>query len=103
MQRIGPHVHSTARARKAWLPFCVFFVTLGLTVTAAYNADLASRTRERVRFDHAVSQAEASIEAVLRRYVALIQAVRGIGAAHLNMSLDQFRAYVKALDLRKNY
>ena len=103
MQKVGPHVHSTARARKAWLPFCVFFVTLGLTVTAAYNADLASRTRERVRFDHAVSQAEASIEAVLRRYVALIHAVRGIGAAHLNMSLDQFRAYVKALDLRKNY
>ncbi|HWN95267.1 MAG TPA: CHASE domain-containing protein [Methylomirabilota bacterium] len=103
VQRVGPHVHSTARARKAWLPFCVFFVTLGLTVTAAYNADLASRTRERVRFDHAVSQAEASIEAVLRRYVALIHAVRGIGAAHLNMSLDQFRAYVKALDLPKNY
>ena len=103
MQRVGPHVHSTARARKAWLPFCVFFVTLGLTVTAAYNADLVSRTRERVRFDHAVSQAQASIEAVLRRYIALIQAVRGIGAAHLNMNPDQFRAYVKALDLRKNY
>jgi len=103
VQRVGPHVHSTARARKAWLPLCVFFVTLGLTVTAAYNADLVSRTRERVRFDHAVSQAEASIEAVLRRYVALIHAVRGIGAAHLNMSLDQFRAYVKALDLPKNY
>src|SRR6185503_8903912 len=70
---------------------------------AAYNADLVSRTRERVRFDHAVSQAQASIDAVLRRYVALIHAVRGIGAAHLNMNLDQFRAYVKALDLQKNY
>lgn len=103
MQRVGSHVHSTVRARKAWLPFCVFFVTLGLTVTAAYNADLVSRTRERVRFDHAVSQEQASIEAVLRRYVALIHAVRGIGAAHLNMNPDQFRAYVKALDLRKNY
>ena len=103
MQRVDSHVHSTARARKAWLPFCVFLVTLGLTITAAYNADIASRTRERVRFDHAVSQEQASIEAVLRRYVALIHAVRGIGAAHLNMSPDQFRAYVKALDLPKNY
>ncbi|HTG42928.1 MAG TPA: CHASE domain-containing protein, partial [Verrucomicrobiae bacterium] len=96
-------VHSTSRARKARLPSCVFVVTLGLTFTAAYYADLVSRTQERVRFDHRVSQAQASIEAVLRRYVALIHAVRGIGAAHLNVSLDQFRAYIKALDLRKNY
>src|SRR6185503_2137838 len=90
-------------ARKAWLALCVFLVTLGLTVTAAYNADLVSRTRERVRFDHAASQAQASIEGVIRRYVALLEAVRSIGVAHLSMSLDQFRTYAKALDLEKNY
>jgi signal transduction histidine kinase len=104
VQKVGPEVPSTARARNArLLPFCVFVVTLGLTVTAAYNADLVSRTRDRVRFDHTISQAQAGIEAVLKRYLALIHAVRGIAAAHLNMSLEQFRAYVKALDLRKNY
>src|ERR1043165_4001043 len=103
VQRVAPHVRSSGRARKAWLPVCVFVVTLGLTITAAYNADLASRTREHVRFDHAVSQAQSSIEAELRRYVALMNAVQGIGVAHVTMNLDQFRAYVKALDLRKNY
>ena len=68
----------------------VLVFSLLLTAVAAQYAASASRSRDRLRFEIAVRQAQDSIETRLGTYVAMLRAGTGLFAAAPRVTAEEF-------------
>lgn len=92
-----------ARSRRISIPYFVLIVTLLLTALASYSVAKTAYSKDRLRFENAVQRATDNIQNRLETYIALLRAGSGLFAAREEVTLPEFRTFVKRLDLENRY
>src|SRR5262245_24306565 len=91
------------RLRRVWVPYSILGGMLLLTFIAARSVALLSQAKERAQFDQAVVKSGEQLQRHINRYLVLLDGLRGLANAKVVMTSEQFRGYVDALQLRRNY
>jgi CHASE1-domain containing sensor protein len=102
----GAAQHATPqgdRTPRAGAPYVVLALTLLLTLAATYAFAMAAEARDLTRFRSAGDRIAAAIESRMTTYVAMLRAGAGFFAASDEVTRDEFRAYVKRLELESKY
>jgi PAS domain S-box-containing protein len=89
--------------RRAWVPHFVLAVALLLTVLAAYYVSATAEARDRLQFQNTVQHAQTSIQSRLETYIASLRAGTALFSASEEVTRDEFRHYVEALDFPHRY
>ncbi|SFV14360.1 CHASE domain-containing protein [Pseudoduganella namucuonensis] len=91
------------RPRPSWTPVLALCICLGLTVLAwaFVNADTERRTRER--FGNAAEAVREKLAARITSYETLLRSGAALFDASSEVDRDEWRRFVDALDLRRNY
>ena len=84
----------------AWIVFAVMLV---VTIAATKYVWDNSRMAERARFDREVASAQKEIETRVETYINVLIAASGLFAADQDVTRDQFRQYVRALQVQQRY
>ena len=89
--------------RELWPAYLVLLVSVITSLAAAFTVDRLLKARAETEFISSAEQWARHVEGGLSKYMALLDSVRALAVANVSMNPGQFAAYVKALDLRKNY
>ncbi len=81
----------------------VLVIGIVLSAAAAYLVARQLEREARLRFESAVSDAQAAIESRIRAYANVVDGIRGLFIATETVSRDQFRRYIESLDLDRRY
>ena len=83
----------------------VAVLATGIVLSAAAAVLVAGQLEReaRLRFEGAVSDAQAAIESRIDAYADVLGGIRGLIIATESVSRDQFRRYVESLDLHRRY
>jgi len=81
----------------------VLVIGVVLSAAAAYLVARQLEREARLRFESAVSDAQAAIESRIRAYANVVDGIRGLFIATETVSRDQFRRYIESLDLDRRY
>ncbi|MEA5570888.1 CHASE domain-containing protein [Calothrix sp. UHCC 0171] len=91
------------QTKRGWLPYVILLGTLLLTSLFSYYGAIASRTKDRLRFNNEVEQTQSDIQNRLHTYVTLLHGASGLFATNHQITREDFQAYVQHLELRKSY
>ena len=86
-----------------FLPWLVLAVSLLVTWQLWKNAQSESQQVLQTEFNFHVLDATRRVEQHMLAYEKMLRGVQGLYAASVSVNRDEFRAYVKALNLEKNY
>ena len=84
-------------------PWIVLGAFLVLTAIATKYVWENSQIAERARFQRSVQTAEEAVQSRVDTYVNVLQAASGLFAAAQDVTRDQFRAYVRSLELQRRH
>ena len=88
---------------RAWLPYAVLAGALLITFLVAFYIHRTTLAKDRSRFEHSVQQMSSVIDNRLDTYEALLRAGAGLFAASEIVEPDEFRRFVKEIDLPSHY
>lgn len=97
-----PPQESVQSLRK-WTPLLVLTATLLITLVATYAVTNMADANDQLQFQGTSQRTLNSIQRRINTSTALLQAASGLFAANGEVSLAQFRAFVRNIDLRNNY
>ena len=86
-----------------FLPWLVLAIFLFVTHQLWKNAQSETERALQTEFDFRVLDASRRVEQQMLAYEQLLRGAQGLFAASVSVERNEFRAYVKALDLEKNY
>ncbi len=86
-----------------WLPLLVLFIGLFTTAVSTYLLARSEADKDHARFINAVQQRRDDIRDRMSTQIAMLRGVAGYLAANKHVERDEFRLYVRSLDLDKNY
>ncbi|HEX9161793.1 MAG TPA: CHASE domain-containing protein [Thermoanaerobaculia bacterium] len=92
-----------SRRLAAYVPWVVLAVFLVITAVATVYVWENSRLADRARFDTAVQTTRVAIRYRLETYVNVLHAASGLFAANRAATRDEFRAYVRHLQVQQRY
>ena len=87
--------------RRELIPYVILALMLTLTAVAARYASRAAAREEQLRFRNTVDNVRGAIDSRLDAYVALLRGSAGLFTSSNQVSLDEFRAYVRRLELAR--
>jgi len=87
----------------ATFPLLVLAVSILLTAGVTYNFYQNAKNRDLIRFVNEVNRTQLAIESKLNLYIALLNGGRGFVESNREINRQNFTAYVKSLELEKNY
>jgi len=93
-------VHFAGRASTA---FAVLAIGIVLSAAAAYWTAKQVQREVRLKFESAVTDAQAAIESRIRAYSDVLLGVRGLFIASDFVSRGEFRDYIDSLGLSRRY
>ncbi len=86
-----------------WIPYLVLALSLALTAAGTYTGLRTTRARDQFRFQSAVQRTQALIENRMQGYISLLRATSGLFAVDESVSREDFRAFLRPLDLPDRY
>ncbi|MBD2165268.1 CHASE domain-containing protein [Calothrix membranacea FACHB-236] len=93
----------SANKLPAWTSYVVLLGTLLLTAGATGLLEITGTAQDKLRFQNAVTRTQDNIQNRLDTYITLLHAGSALFAAHEEVSLAEFRAFVERLNLRERY
>jgi PAS domain S-box-containing protein len=99
----SPPVASQLSPRARAVPYILLAVMLLLTAAVASYVWAAARAQNRLRFENAVQRTEDDVRARLGAYLAMLRAGTGMFSSHAEVSDEEFRTFVRRLDLGREY
>jgi len=88
---------------RSWIPYAVLGGALIVTFLAALYVHHTAQAKDRARFESSVVQISTTLDNRMDTYVALLRASTGLFAASHAVEQDEFRRFVKQLDLPRHY
>src|SRR2546423_7130057 len=88
---------------RPWIPYAVLGGALIVTLLAALYVHHTAQAKDRARFESSVVQISTTLDNRMDTYVALLRASTGLFAASHAVEQDEFRRFVKQLDLPRHY
>lgn len=85
------------------LPWLILAIGLGITFSARYTALQENHRHVEDRFHFRANEMISNLELRLTGYKEILLGARGLFMSSDEVSRDEFREYVKQLDLRENY
>ncbi|HEV7919662.1 MAG TPA: CHASE domain-containing protein [Thermoanaerobaculia bacterium] len=92
-----------SRSPDRFAPWLVLAVFLGLTGVATMYVSRMADLAVRNRFDSAAQTTRDAIEGRIDTYVNVLTAANGLFAAESSVTQDEFRNYVRNLDVQRRY
>jgi len=93
----------SVQSLRKWTPVLVLTATLLITLVATYMVTNMADANDQLQFQGTSQRTLNSIQRRINTSTALLQAARGLFAANGEVTLAQFRAFVRNIDLRSNY
>ncbi len=91
------------RRRSRWLPLLVLSATLCVTWLLWQSARSQAARELQAEFNYSVQEAVRDIELRTETYRTVLQGLQGLFASSTEVSRNEFRTYVGALDLKTRY
>src|SRR5438132_14007316 len=88
---------------RSWIPYAVLGGALIVTFLAAFYIHRTAQAKDRARFEASVQEISTTLDNRMDTYVALLRASTGLFAASHAVEQDEFRRFVKQLDLPRHY
>lgn len=98
-----PQGSAQSQRKRTWVPALVLITLLLLSGIATFSAARLFRTRDRLQFTSAVRQVRDSIERRLGIYTDMLVVGSTLYGAHREVTQDEFREYVRRLNVEERY
>jgi signal transduction histidine kinase len=89
--------------RREVIPYVILAAALMVTASAARYAHVSGAREDQLRFERDAESVIAAIGNRLDAYIAMLHGGAGLFAASDDVTRDEFRAYVRRLELQRRY